>query len=126
MSEGRPARMVPPQMEMECLKVLWNRGDASVSEVRAGLARPLAYTTVMTVLDRMCAKGLVKRRKRGRAWSYSAALELETARAQAVERLLANLFEADPRALVRYLSGESAARPRRRAATSSSIDDELL
>jgi predicted transcriptional regulator len=116
----------PASLEMDCLKVLWSRPEASVAEVRAGLPRPLAYTTVMTVLDRMCGKGLVKRRKRGRAWSYSAGLDLETARAEAVRRLLANLFESDSRALVRYLLGEGVARQRRRATAASSIDDELL
>ncbi|MBZ5512960.1 MAG: BlaI/MecI/CopY family transcriptional regulator [Acidobacteriia bacterium] len=110
---------------MDCLRVLWSRPEASVAEVRAGLPRPLAYTTVMTVLDRMCGKGLVKRRKRGRAWSYSACLDLDTARAEAVRRLVANLFESDNRALVRYLLGEGA-RPRRRVTAASSIDDELL
>ena len=116
----------PASLEMDCLKVLWSRPEASVADVRAGLSRPLAYTTVMTVLDRMCTKGLVKRRKRGRAWSYAAVLDLETARAEAVRRLIATLFEADSRALVRYLLGEGTARPRRRVAATSSIDDELL
>jgi predicted transcriptional regulator len=111
---------------MECLRVLWSRPEASVAEVRAGLPRPLAYTTVMTVLDRMCGKGLVKRRKRGRAWSYIAALDLDTARAEAVRRLVANLFESDSRALVRYLLSEGGMRPRRRMTAASSIDDELL
>ncbi len=117
---------VPASLEMECLKVLWVEGEASVARVRAGLTRPLAYTTVMTVLDRMSAKGLVVRRKRGRAWAYSAGLDLETARADAVRRLVANLFDSDPRALVRYLVSEAAARPQRRAAAGSTIDDELL
>lgn len=114
----------PASLEMDCLKVLWSRTEASVADVRAGMTRPLAYTTVMTVLDRMCAKGLVKRRKRGRAWSYTAVLDLEAARAEAVRRLVTNLFEADSRALLRYLLGEGAAR--RRVAATSSIDDELL
>jgi predicted transcriptional regulator len=116
----------PASLEMECLRVLWSRPEASVAEVRTGLPRPLAYTTVMTVLDRMCGKGLVKRRKRGRAWCYTAMLDLETARAEAVRRLVTNLFDADSRALVRYLLGDGAARPRRRATAASSIDDELL
>ncbi len=116
---------VPASLEMDCLKVLWNENEATVAQVRAGLPRPLAYTTVMTVLDRMCAKGLVRRRKRGRAWAYSAGLDLETARAEAVHRLVANLFESDNRVLVRYLLGEAAARPGRRI-VASIIDDELL
>ncbi len=114
----------PASLEMECLKVLWTEPEASVAQVRAGLSRPLAYTTVMTVLDRMSAKGLVVRRKRGRAWVYSAGLDLETARAQAVSKLVANLFDSDTRALVRYLLNEGS--PRRRISAGSSIDDELL
>lgn len=109
---------------MECLKVLWAQADASVAQVRAGLQRPLAYTTVMTVLDRMCVKGLVTRQKRGRGYAYSAALNREAARAQAVRQLLANLFDDDSRALVRYLLSGAAAPARR--AKHAEIDDELL
>lgn len=84
------------------MKVLW-RGDASVAQVRAGLPRPLAYTTVMTVLDRMASKGVVARRRQGRAFVYSAALDRETARSAAVGRLLENYFDGDRRALAAYL-----------------------
>jgi predicted transcriptional regulator len=85
------------------MNVLWRAGDASVAQVRAALPRPLAYTTVMTVLDRMAAKGVVARRKQGRAYVYSAALDRETARNAAVVRLLENYFEGDRRALAAYL-----------------------
>jgi len=92
-----------PQLDLECMKVLWRAGDASVAQVRAALPRPLAYTTVMTILDRMAAKGVVARRKQGRAYVYSAALDRETARSAAVARLLENYFEGDRRALAAYL-----------------------
>lgn len=114
----------PAQLEMECLKILWAQGEASVAQVRAGLQRPLAYTTVMTVLDRMCGKGLVTRHKRGRGYAYSATLNRETARAEAVRQLLSNLFDGDSRALVRYLLSGSAAPSRR--TRQAEIDDELL
>ncbi len=107
MSDSKPARL--PQLEMECLKVLWRHSRATVAEVRAELPRPLAYTTVMTVLDRMAAKGIVGRSKNGRAFVYAPVLDLETARASAVGQLLANFFEQDSRALIRYLSGEAPA-----------------
>ena len=123
------------QLEMECLKVLWSLSSASVSQVRERLPRPLAYTTVLTVLDRMSAKGLVRREKHGRAYLYSAALQRDAARAQAVGQLLANLFERDPRALIDYLAAGvpdistellrvRTRSPRRPA--SSSMDDVLL
>jgi len=93
-----------PQLELECMRVLWRQPGASVAEVRAALARPLAYTTVMTVLDRMSGKGLVERRKNGRAYLYSAVLDLDNARRDALTRLLANLFDNDRDALARYVS----------------------
>ena len=91
-------------LELECMKVLWKYPGASVAQVRAGLPRPLAYTTVMTVLDRMSAKGLVERQKNGRAYLYTAALDQETARRGAVVRLTTRFFENDPAALARYAS----------------------
>jgi len=104
------------QMELECLRVLWQAGDATVADVRAQLPRPLAYTTVMTVLDRMAAKGLVARRKHGRAYQYSAALELDRARVDALRHLLHNFFEDDRQALVQYLSRAAPTVPAQRKA----------
>jgi predicted transcriptional regulator len=131
-----------PQLAIDCMKVLWRSGEASVAQVRAGLPRPLAYTTVMTVLDRMAAKGVVARRKQGRAYLYSAALDQEAARNAAVARLLENYFEGDRRALAAYLghftakavpaAASRAAKPKKaRAAAAASfspahIDESLL
>jgi predicted transcriptional regulator len=128
------------ELELGCIKVLWKYPGASVAQVRAGLTRPLAYTTVMTVLDRMSAKGLVARRKNGRAYLYTAALDLETVRRGAVSRLAACFFDNDPAALARYASrlrvaeGAQRSEPRRRPRTAprkpaifpSQIDDSLL
>jgi predicted transcriptional regulator len=113
------------QLEMECMKVLWRLPGATVAQVRAGLPRPLAYTTVMTVLDRMSTKGVVARRKHGRAFVYSATLPREAARARAVQQLVSDLFDNDPRALAQYLAGAPAPKaPSRRI--SPRIDDTLL
>ena len=98
------------------MSVLWRQPAATVAEVRSALPRPLAYTTVMTVLDRMASKGVVTRRKNGRAYLYSAALDRETARCAAIERLLANLFENDRAALVEYLARPAAHRGARATA----------
>jgi len=98
------------QLELDCMKVLWTQPGSSVAEVRSALERQLAYTTVMTVLDRMTAKGVVTRRKNGRAWLYSAEFDRESARLEAVSRLLTNLFDDDRAALVEYLSRKRAVR----------------
>ncbi len=94
-----------PSLELECMKVLWRMDAATVAQVRSALSRPLAYTTIMTVLQRMSAKGVVQRRKNGRAFVYSAVLDLDAARQAAVAGVLANLFENDREALVRYIGG---------------------
>jgi predicted transcriptional regulator len=56
------------------METLWDVGDAwmTVREVHDVLAkdRDIAYTTVMTVLDRMTRKSLVEREREGRAWRY--------------------------------------------------------
>jgi predicted transcriptional regulator len=53
------------------MEILWERGESSVHDVAPRLERPLAYTTVMTTLDRLFKKGLLARRKIDRAFVYA-------------------------------------------------------
>ena len=53
------------------MDVMWAEGDSNVRDVADKLDRPLAYTTVMTTLDRLYKKGLLERRKLDRAFIYS-------------------------------------------------------
>jgi predicted transcriptional regulator len=53
------------------MDVVWSQGESNVREVADKLDRPLAYTTVMTTLDRLYKKGLLERRKSERAFLYS-------------------------------------------------------
>jgi predicted transcriptional regulator len=53
------------------MEILWSRPESSVRDVVDRLKRPLAYTTVMTTLDRLYKKGLLDRRKSQRAFFYS-------------------------------------------------------
>jgi predicted transcriptional regulator len=64
-------------LEKEIMDVLWATERATVSEVNSCLAGDRAHTTVMTVLDRLNTKGLVRREKRGRAWVYKPAVKPE-------------------------------------------------
>ena len=61
-------------LERDVMDVLWARADLPVRDVQLHLNRPIAYTTVMTTLDRLFKKGLLDRRQVGRAFLYSAAL----------------------------------------------------
>jgi predicted transcriptional regulator len=68
----------------------WDR-PATVREVLEDLVRerPLAYTTVMTVMDNLHSKGMVRREKRGKAYAYSAVASREEHTAEQLEQLLA-------------------------------------
>src|ERR1700683_5262436 len=73
-------------LELDCLNMLWPMGEGTVREIRDALAprRPRAYTTIMTIMDRVARKGIVERRKAGRAYIYRANLTAEDARSQAL------------------------------------------
>jgi predicted transcriptional regulator len=58
-------------LEISVMEALWRRGESNVREVADTLERPLAYTTVMTTLDRLYKKGELERRKEQRAFYYS-------------------------------------------------------
>jgi predicted transcriptional regulator len=57
-------------LEMRIMAVLWSVGQSSVRDVVEKLERKLAYTTVMTTLDRLFKKGLLDRQKSERAFLY--------------------------------------------------------
>jgi BlaI family penicillinase repressor len=103
----RPAtpREIPPPLELECLKALWQIGHGSVRDVRQKLVgnRRLAYTTVMTVLDRLEKRGGVSRQKQGRAFIYEPKLTREMLRQFAVKDLVDAFFEGSEAALLEYL-----------------------
>ncbi|MEO8725599.1 MAG: BlaI/MecI/CopY family transcriptional regulator [Acidobacteriaceae bacterium] len=61
-------------LEREVMEVLWTDGEGCVKDVAQRLARPLAYTTVMTTMDRLFKKGLLRRKKFERAFLYASKL----------------------------------------------------
>jgi BlaI family penicillinase repressor len=93
-------------LELECLSVLWPLGEGTVRDIHRALAesRPRAYTTVMTIMDRLEQKGIVARRKVGRAFLYEPKLSAEEARLKAVEKIVEGFFNGSSEALVAHLS----------------------
>jgi predicted transcriptional regulator len=69
-----PAPQPLGPLEITVMEILWARGESNVRDVVDLLDRPLAYTTVMTTLDRMFKKGLLARRKSDRAFIYAPSL----------------------------------------------------
>src|SRR5579883_1512411 len=93
-------------LELDCMNALWRLGQATVRDVHAALAekRPRAYTTIMTILDRLAQKGMVERQKAGRAWLYKPNLSAEQARTHAVAQLVEGFFHGSAEALATHLS----------------------
>jgi len=93
--------------------VLWRLGECNVRTVQETLAvaRPLAYTTVMTMLERLARKQLVSRRKSGRNFVYAPQIDRETVRRSAVQQLLDALFESSPEHLRAFLAAAGIAEP---------------
>jgi predicted transcriptional regulator len=59
------------KLEREVMNVTWQRGEISVRDVFQAFEERIAYTTLMTTLDRLYRKGILERRKHGRAFLYS-------------------------------------------------------
>ncbi|MBM3802680.1 MAG: BlaI/MecI/CopY family transcriptional regulator [Acidimicrobiia bacterium] len=93
------------RLEFECMKAIWLRHAQTVSDVKECLLpfRSLAYTTVLTILDRLAKKGAVSRAKRGKAYVYAPSLSFELSRRQAVAELLESYFEGSRERLLEYL-----------------------
>ena len=91
------------------MKAIWLRSAQTVSDVQKGLLplRPLAYTTVLTILDRLSRKGAVTRVKQGKPYVYTPSLSLELSRQEALAELLQSYFEGAPARLMEYLEHSS-------------------
>lgn len=89
--------------ELDVMAVLWECGSATVREVQERLEPDLAYTTVLTVLRTLEAKGHVAHELEGRAHRYHATVARDAAGASALRRLVSKVFEGSPEALLTQL-----------------------
>ena len=87
-----PAAAVLGPLEARLMAIVWDRGvRVSVRDVRASVP-DLAYTTVMTTLDRLYKKGVLARHEAGRAFEYSARLNQDELRQSVARRVLGRLL----------------------------------
>ena len=101
---GDPLRAAFGRLERAVMDTVWSGGDFSVRDVQAALARPVAYTTVMTTLDRLYKKGVVHRRRVGRAFVYTAAIKRHELETRMSTGLLNGLLSSSPGAARPFLS----------------------
>ena len=125
----RTARDVPPPLELLCLRALWTLREGNVKQVQALVAqsRPLAYTTIMTVLERLVRKGRLRRRKSGRAFVYSPEASRDAMRRAAIRELVNGFFDGSEDELIRFLrESETESRAASNHVNAESIDPVLL
>jgi predicted transcriptional regulator len=80
------------RLEFDLMQILWSRGECNVRDAVRQLDRPLAYTTVMTTLDRLYKKGLLDRRMPERAFLYSPRITNQEWERQRANSILAGFF----------------------------------
>src|SRR5580692_5307050 len=89
--------------EADVMHVLWDDGPSVVSDVQKRLSDKLAYTTVLTVLRTLEAKGYVGHEEEGRGHRYFAAVQQQAARKSALRHLMGKLFEGSSELLLTHL-----------------------
>ena len=100
-------------LQLAVLKALWERGEATVVEIQHAVSatRPLAQTTIATLLSRLDKRGLVAYRTEGRQYVYRAVLQEHDARRHAVAEVSKGLFAGDITAMVSQLLSAHELRP---------------
>jgi predicted transcriptional regulator len=91
------------ERELDVMTLLWQRSSGTVTEVQAALGTPLAYTTVLTILRNLEAKGFVRREEEGRAHRYYPKVKQRAEQRRALRRLIDTLFLGSPEALLAQL-----------------------
>ena len=96
-------------LQMDVMQVLWQQGEATVSQVHAALheERQLAMTTVATLLSRLEKYGLLTHRAEGRQYVYRPLVSQSEVRRSQLTDLIDQFFHGNPADLVYHLINEA-------------------
>ncbi len=93
------------RFELQCLRKLWNRGEATVREVHGDLDDPPSYSTVRKIVERLEEKGAIERvRKSDKAWVYRSAVSPSAMLGKEIRRFLDAAFDGAAAPLVAQLA----------------------
>ena len=100
----------PTESELEILRVLWDKREATVREVHEVLSefKDSGYTTTLKLLQIMHEKGLVKRNDSGKTHIYQAAVSREQTQKQMLDKMMDSLFGGSTTQLVMHALGNKA------------------
>lgn len=92
-------------LEVDVLRLVWEIGDAQVDDVHRALhkERTIAYTTVMTVMGRMVRRGVLNRRREGRAYVYQAAIQREELAGRTIREMVQRFWGGQVFPAVKFL-----------------------
>ena len=101
----KPRSDVLTEAEQRVMRVLWEKGEASVREVTDALGHsyPVAYNTVLTLLRILTDKDYVVPRQDGRAFIYKPTVSRAEARSRALRKVVSTFFEGSPTELAQHL-----------------------
>lgn len=91
------------ERELDVMSVLWERGPSTVSEVREAIADELAYTTVLSVLRTLEAKGHIHHEAEGKAHRYLPLVARDAAGKSALGRIVDKIFGGSRELLLAHL-----------------------
>lgn len=97
------------ELQRTVLELVWQMKEASVHQVRDRLIRKrkLAYTTVLSAMQKLEKAGWLKHRTEGRSYLYRATRTRQQAGAKSVRRFLKRVFQGDAVGLLQHLIHES-------------------
>ncbi len=124
MSENKPVKL--SELQLTVMKVLWQHQRLSVSEAQQLLneQKPMALTTVATLLKRMHEKNIVHAEKQGRQFFYSPAITEAEVKTSMLSNLLNHLFDGNPSELVHHLVAQDEVKQDDIAKIQQLIDQE--
>jgi predicted transcriptional regulator len=111
--------------EMDVMSVLWTLGSATVAEVKDRISDPLAYTTVLSVLQTLEEKGYVRHEEEGRAYRYFPLIDWRTAGGSELRRLLRKVFKGSPELLLVQLVSDESLSPEQLRRIQDLVEERL-
>jgi len=104
----KPKKPVPTDQELEILKIIWQRGEATVREVYKDLleVRKIAYTTVLTMMGILEHKGHLNKRPGPKAYIYSPAQPQSQVVGSMVKEFVNRVFDGSAKPLLVHLVKE--------------------
>jgi predicted transcriptional regulator len=91
--------------EMKIMKIIWQLGEASVSDVvkRQDNKNKIAYNTILTMMRIMERKGYISHKKKGKAHIFMPTISTSQARIKAIKHMVDSFFNGSPELLVQSL-----------------------